>query len=232
MLGLGKTNHGGFWANLPVLPKLALVLAAVAALGGGAWLYLKPAPDPSASTTGPDGRPKPPLKTLHAGSSLIMTLPGGWNPDWGGEINHKKNRTISFYRPSANHDDYRIEFDGQIESKGLGWVFRAVDPNNYYAYKIELVKIGSDMATALTRFSVVEGVESQKHFTPLSKPIRPGVTFHVRLDVRDDEFSAYLNDELIEVWQEDRLSKGGIGLMTEVGESAQIRSVQIFELVP
>jgi hypothetical protein len=162
----------------------------------------------------------------------MMNLPGGWSPDWGGDLNRKKNRTISFYRPSANHDDYRIEFDGQIDAKGLGWVFRAADPKNYYAYKIELVRTGSDSGTALTRFSVVDGIESQKHFAPIAKPLRTGVTFHVRLDVRGDEFSAYINDELIEVWQDDRLPKGGIGLMTDQGERAQTRKVQIFELVP
>jgi hypothetical protein len=97
---------------------------------------------------------------------------------------------------------------------------------------VELVRTGPESGTALTRFSVIDGVESQKHSSPIAKPLRTGVAFHVRLDVRGTEFSAYINDELIEVWHEDRLPKGGIGLMTEQSERAQIRKVQIFELVP
>ena len=72
----------------------------------------------------------------------------------------------------------------------------------------------------------------QKHYEPLLKPIRPGIAFQVRLDVREDEFSVYINDELVEVWQDDQLSKGGVGLMTELGESAQVRKLQIFDLAP
>jgi hypothetical protein len=230
ILAVSIAKQGSFWANLPIVPKLAIVLAVTAGIGGGAWMTLKPAHSSGSETAG--GKQKAPPKPLRAGSSLMMNLPGGWSPDWGGDLNRKKNRTISFYRPSANHDDYRIEFDGQIDAKGLGWVFRAADPKNYYAYKIELVRTGSDSGTALTHFSMVDGIESQKHFAPIAKPLRTGVSFHVRLDVRGDEFSAYINDELIEVWQDDRLPKGGIGLMTDQGERAQTRKVQIFELVP
>ena len=53
--------------------------------------------------------------------------------------------------------DYRIEFEGQVDLKGLGWVFRAADPKNYYAYKIELVRTGSDPGAALTHFAMVKG---------------------------------------------------------------------------
>jgi hypothetical protein len=227
ILGAGSVNQGSLWANMPILPKLAIGLSLVAAIAGGIWMNVKPHRNTAAEESASKAR----QKTVHAGSSLMMNLPGGWNPDWGGEASRKKHRTISFYRPSANHDDYRIEFDGQIDAKGLGWVFRAADPNNYYACKIELVKTGAAGA-ALSRFSVVNGVESQKQFTPLPKPIHLGASFHVRLDVRGEEFSAYLNGDLIDVWTDSRIQKGGLGLMTEPGESGFERNVQIFELVP
>ena len=223
VLGLGATKNSSFWANLPVLPKAAIAIGLVAAIGGGAWFtHKRPAADTAQKSQAP----------AKAGRSLIMNLPGGWSPDWGGDYNHRKNRTISFYRPSANNDDYRIEFEGQIDSKALGWVYRAVDPRNYFAYKVEFVKTGPEPGVALTHFTLVNGVESQKHYTPLSKPIRLGKAFKVRLDVRADEFSAYINDELVEVWQDDRLPKGGFGLLTELGESAQVRKMQVFELMP
>jgi hypothetical protein len=224
---MGAAQNGSFWANLPVLPKVALVVVVLAAIGGGVWMALKPPASSAASA--------PPQKTqkgVRVGSSLLMNLPGGWSPDWGGEFNRGKNRTISFYRPSASNEDYRIEFEGQVDSKALGWVYRAADPKNYYAYKVEFIRTGADPSVALTHFAVVNGLESQKHYSPLAKPLRTGVPFRVRLDVTGDEFSAYINDELIEVWQDGQLPKGGFGLMTEAGETAQIRKMQVFDLLP
>ena len=226
ILGVGITNNGSFWSNLPVLPKIALALSLLAAIGGGAWFTLKP---PTQARTALAQKSKTTSKT---GRSLLLNLPGGWSPDWGGDFNRKKNRTISFYRPSVDNDDYRMEFEGQVESKAVGWIYRAMDTKNYYAYKVEFVKTGPDPGVALTHFTMVNGIESQKHYTPLSKPIRSGVGFKVRLDVKGDEFSAYINDELIEVWQDDRLPRGGFGLMTELGEVGQVRKLQVFELMP
>ena len=230
MLGVGATKNGSFWANLPVLPKIALAAGLIAAIGGGAWFTLNP--QAKASLTATPGTQKKAQGPIKAGRSLMMNMPGGWSPDWGGDFNRKKNRTISLYRPSANNDDYRMEFEGQVDSKAIGWIYRAVDPKNYFAYKVELVRTGPDPGAALTHFTVVNGVESQKHYSPLAKPIRPGASFRVRLDVRGDEFSAYINDEVVEVWQDDRLMKGGFGLMTELGEVGQIRKLQVYELLP
>ena len=228
LLGAGANPSGSFWANLPVLPKIALALGIVIAVGGGAWITLNPSGKAS-TTVESVKKSQSPAKT---GRSLMMNLPGGWSPDWGGDFNRKKNRTISLYRPSVHNDDYRMEFEGQVDSKGVGWVYRAVDQKNYFAYKVELVRTGTDPGAALTHFTVVDGVESQKHYSPLAKPIRPGASFRVRLDIRGDEFSAYVNDDLIEVWQDDRLPKGGFGIMTEQGEAGQIRKLQVFELLP
>ena len=35
-----------------------------------------------------------------------------------------------------------IQFVGQIETKALGWIFRAFDTKNYYAMKIEAIRPG------------------------------------------------------------------------------------------
>ena len=134
------------------------------------------------------------------------------------------------FRPSLQHADYRIEFDGQIESKAFGWVFRAKDPQNYHAYKIETVKPGLQPLVALGRVSVIAGVESQKHYTLLEGSVRPDTVFRIRMDSRDGEFTTWVNGQLIEVWQDDRLRFGGVGLFTDIGERAQIRKVQIFEM--
>jgi hypothetical protein len=52
-------------------------------------------------------------------------------------------RQIYIFRPSLSMSDYRIEFKGEIEAKGLGWFFRAMNERNYYLMKLEMVKGGT-----------------------------------------------------------------------------------------
>ena len=50
---------------------------------------------------------------------------------------------------------------GQIETKAIGWVFRAADPKNYYVAKIEIVKPGLEPTVALVRFAVIALAKSR-----------------------------------------------------------------------
>ena len=60
----------------------------------------------------------------------------------------RREREISILRPSLNLTDYRIEFQAQIESKAIGWVFRAKDRKNFYVAKLEIVKPGLEPTVA------------------------------------------------------------------------------------
>jgi len=65
----------------------------------------------------------------------------GWISEWASDkTGSARGRQISLYRPSMSMSDYRLEFLGQIESKSLGWVFRASDSRNYYVGKLELAR--------------------------------------------------------------------------------------------
>lgn len=159
-----------------------------------------------------------------------MSGVGGWSPNWGGDVAKTSGRSISMFRPSLQQVNYRIEFEGQIEQKGFGWIFRAKDSQNYYAYKIEVVKPGLEPLVALSRVVMADGKESQKHYTLFDKPMRSDTIFRVRMDARQDEFKTWVNDHLIETWRDNRHASGGIGLFSDKGESAQIRKVQIYEM--
>ncbi len=159
-----------------------------------------------------------------------MSGVGGWSPNWGGDGAKASGRSISMFRPSLQQVNYRIEFEGQIEQKGFGWIFRAKDSQNYYAYKIEVVKPGLEPLVALSRVVMADGKESEKHYTLFDKPMRSDTIFRVRMDARQDEFKTWVNDHLIETWRDNRHASGGIGLFSDKGESAQIRKVQIYEM--
>src|SRR5262249_53768917 len=61
----------------------------------------------------------------------------GWESTWAldGTASAQPGR-LALYRDTIPLTDYRLEFNGQILSKALGFVVRAADTNNYQAVKI------------------------------------------------------------------------------------------------
>jgi hypothetical protein len=221
LLGMGPNPNQSFWANIPMVVKAGV---AVLVLGIATSVVFKFSGSPNGSKrAGTSQQAKANL------TAVPMSGMGGWTANWGDPAK-MQGRAVSLFRPSLQHADYRIEFDAQIEAKAFGWVFRAKDPQNYHAYKIETVKPGLQPLVALARISVIAGVESQKHYTLIESPVRPDTVFRVRMDAIGSEFTTRINDQLIEVWQDDRLRFGGVGLFSDPGERAQIRKVQIFEM--
>jgi len=116
-----------------------------------------------------------------------------------------------------------MQFTGQIESKALGWVFRAKDTKNYYGMKIENDKPGSVM---YTRFAVVNGRESSVTQKRLPIQARVDTAYNVKLEVRGPRFSVYIQGEPVELWTDSRLKAGALGFMNEGDERGRTSSVR------
>ncbi len=157
----------------------------------------------------------------------LITGEGGWSLDWNGR---DISRQVEVFRPSLTMSDYRFEFQGQIESKALGWMFRAVNPRNYYAMKLELIEVNGAPKASLSKTAVINGEETQKSQTILRTIVRPGVVFKVRADVFGSTFRTYVQDELVDTWIDDRLKIGGVGLLKDRDELADVRLIQLHEL--
>ena len=50
-----------------------------------------------------------------------------------------------------------MQFLGTIDKKGLSWVVRAADFNNYYAIRLTVLKPGPVPAIGVTRYAVIHG---------------------------------------------------------------------------
>lgn len=151
----------------------------------------------------------------------------GWSPDWAGP---GAARQISLFRPSLGLADYRIEFQGQIESKTIGWIFRASDAKNYYGTRIEMTKPGLTPTVVVKHFTMLQGTEVDAVETPLPFPVHVDTLYKVRTDVYGGQFRTYLQGTLVDSWSDDRLKSGGFGLLNERGDRSQVRMVQLFEL--
>ena len=155
-----------------------------------------------------------------------------WLADWAPDTDAKRGRRISILRGSMPLSDYRVEFQSQIETKALGWVYRAKDAKNYYVNRLEIVKAGLDPKIALVRFAVLDGEEQPRAQLPLNIAVRPDTLYKIRFEALKDRFQTWINDQKIDEWGDDHLKSGGIGMYSEKGESISMKgSVSVIPLV-
>jgi hypothetical protein len=169
-----------------------------------------------------------PFKASDAAGPSIMVGEGGWVEGWAGDpIGLHNSRQITIYRPSLKLSDYRFEFQGQIENKSIGWIFRAADPENYYAMKLELVSPELPLKLELYKYVVLKGRQVQVGRVPIDVPVKSDTVFSLRLDVRGPKFNSYVQGQPVDVWTDDQLRSGGVGFLNERSERGKIKSVSL-----
>jgi hypothetical protein len=197
-----------------ILAILLVIIAGVAFYAMSSKTHQPPAP---AATPTDEG----------VGPSIMMGE-GGWVQGWGGDPNGSHaGREITIYRPSLKLSDYRIEFQGEIDSKSIGWVFRAMDPYNYYAMKLAIATPGVSPKMALIKYVVVQGHETEIGRVPLDIAARNDTVFNVRVDVRGSKFSTFVQGQQVDVWTDEQIKSGGVGFLNERAERARIKSAAI-----
>ncbi len=212
----------GFIEGLPGVVKIGAIVfvLAIAAVVG----YLTLSSNANKSASKQSG-----VET--AGPGMLIGE-GGWSTDWTGEAaGTKRSRQISIYRPSLNLADYRVELQGQIESKSMGIVYRAHNPQNYYVVKLEILKPGLNPQVALVRWTVTNGEDGPKAQIPLPMPVRIDTLYKLRLDVKGNTFTTYVLDQKVDQWSDDRIRSGGVGLINERGDRSSIKAVMVTPLV-
>jgi len=207
------------WGTLKVKLGIALLLvvgSCTAYLGWGTKSKVLPLTAPvAADAPGPS----------------IMVGEGGWVEGWAGDpVGERFGRQITIYRPSLKLADYRVEFQGQIDSNSIGWVFRAADPENYYAMKLAQVSGGLSPKLALFKYLVSKGRQTQVGRVPIELAVGTDMMLKVRLDVRGPRFSTYVQGQQADVWTDDQLKTGGFGFLNEREERGRIKSVSIYYL--
>ena len=213
-LGLPQLNlqsSPGFLGQVPLIAKIGIALVLLAALGG-LIAYSSKSGGAATSTRG----------AIVAGSALPAGE-AGWITDWGADPGVRRTRQISILRSSQTLTDYRIEMEGQIESKAIGWVFRAADPKNFYVTKLEIVKPGLEPTVALVRFAIINGEEQAHAQLPLPMKVRLDTMYKIRFDAVGDHFTTYVQDQKIDDWTDDHVKTGGVGFYRERGEDATLK---------
>ena len=152
------------------------------------------------------------------GSSAHSWAPG-WARDPSGYV---RPGTLQLLQPTKSFRDYRMEFFGQIESKGIGWVMRGQDKENYYAMKFQVVQDGLRPVIAMVHYPVVAGKKGRRVETPLDVMIHHNEPFRVAVDVVGNRFTASIEGQKIDSWVDEAPASGAAGLFAEANEKARI----------
>jgi hypothetical protein len=137
---------------------------------------------------------------------------------------------LSLHGGTMNLESYRMDFEAKIQSEAVGWVVRAADTNNYYAFKL-VEKGGSTKSFDLLRYTVVEGArDAVKGVASIAVPenLTAAADFNrISVRVRDNQITTLINGWGVDFWQDSRFERGGVGLLADKGESALVRKMSI-----
>ncbi len=147
--------------------------------------------------------------------------------DWAVKNGFIHPGRLRLWKDSMSLSDYQLEFVSEIQKKGLGWVYRAQNPNNYYATKIRITKPGPLPTADLMRYAVIQGRENSRISLPLPMVLRSDTLYRVMVNVRGDAFSTTVNGQMVDTWTDSRLRSGGVGFFTDHGEDAALRWVTV-----
>jgi len=154
--------------------------------------------------------------------------PDGWSKSWRyGQASFLEPGQLALYAPSVGMKDYTLQFLGQIEHKSLNWVFRARDERNYYAMRIVITKAGPLPEAHIVRYMVMDGKEQNVTRLPIPFTVRIDTLYLVRMDVRGDSFTTYIQGQVVDSFNDDRLSEGGVGFFSPKGDKSYLRWVEV-----
>lgn len=151
-------------------------------------------------------------------------LTRSWSYDAAGFV---RPGPLAVFKPTVDLSDYRFEFLGEIDQKAIGWAFRAVDLNNYYAMKLVVVKPGPLPLVHIVRYAVINGKEGPHVDKPLPLTVRADMLYRIQVDARGDDFTTMAQGQVVDFWTDNRLQHGGVGFFSNRGERARLRWVEV-----
>ena len=150
-------------------------------------------------------------------------------PEWTFSADGLKPGRLRIWKRSTELANYELDFLGQIDRKGMGWAYRALDANNYYATKLTIVRSGPGPNAGLIRYVMLNGREMDRAQFPIPLTLTPGEPYKVRVSVKADHFITSVDGQVVSSWSDQRLHRGGVGFFTDEGESATVRWVSLSE---
>jgi hypothetical protein len=150
--------------------------------------------------------------------------PSTWSYDKSGFVTPG---ALSLFEPSRHLTNYDLDALVQIETQGLGLVFRAASSRNYQVAKLLVEEPGPMPALTLERYAVISGRASRPVLRRYPQHFPSDTLYRVHLEVRGDSFALYIQGNLMDYWTDSRFPAGGVGLFCSPGEHARVAWVRV-----
>lgn len=152
----------------------------------------------------------------------------GWSKTWKySDATFLEPGQLAFFAPTMKMSDYTFEFLGQIERQGLSWVVRAKDHRNFVALRIVLTRPGPLPAASMVRYTVINGREGPVTTLPIPFPVKSSTMYRIRMEVRGEDFTTYIQGQVVDHFTEKRLESGGVGFYSSRNERSLLRWVEV-----
>jgi hypothetical protein len=154
------------------------------------------------------------------GANSLKVDPAGWAT---------VTRGLSILSSTTQLQDYRLDFETRVQSGAMGWTVRTADNSNYYRFKLNMEGTEASPRFSLVRQAVVGGVR-EAFSQPIEIPVHLAKADdfnNISVRLAGDQITTLVNGFGIDHWKDDRLARGGIGLMADAGESALVRRISV-----
>lgn len=149
--------------------------------------------------------------------------PGEWTGSARGWLVKEGKARIGelrLWKPTLSACDYEFEFVAEIESEGIGWVYRAEDTQTYYTTRIEFVRPEISSNAMIVRYGRHRGTIFSRKELPLPVPLELRHPYRIGTIVVGTRFTTLVDGRVVDVWSDPRLVRGGVGFFAEGGERA------------
>ncbi len=221
-----------YWAQWAVASRRRRRIGAALATMLGVWLCWGPIATASVDTLNSAAARIEPRAAFQVAEDFKSGVSAEWYPRGLVEDESGLARVegLALHRDTMNLDGYRWDFDAKITSQALGWIVRASDTKNYYAYKlVQWHEAKLPDGYRLVRYPVVNGRAntSQAVERDLEVEWREGEFNRVSVRVGPREIKTFINGWSADYWLVPNLKPGGIGFLADQGEASLIGSVLV-----
>ena len=134
---------------------------------------------------------------------------------------------LTLHNATMKLRDYRLDFDFRIEAGMLGWVVRAADDKNYYAFELRRDNARDDSGYQLRRYLFSNGRRAESSLSDLSLGAAGNGLNHMSVHVSGDTIQTLFNGSGVDLWKANRYSQGGVGFYGGLQDTALVRRVTV-----
>ena len=147
-----------------------------------------------------------------------------WSYDRSGTV---RPGNLAIFQPTVALRDYVVEMKASIDRRSIQWLVRASSPQNYQFARLNVTPGSPLTALEFERWTVIDGRMGRVTRLPLPHAGANQTLYSIRVDVNGDSITTYLQDQVIDTFNDPRLQDGGVGLIGAHDDRPRIYGINV-----